>query len=103
MNEVNDRPWQSLSNPAKCVLRRRPQAPAHTQSLAIALKSLFLNPAKCHSLNVSDLQIETPKSKPLQRSHLHMESRAIINIVYRHRVTTEARQSAGKGAHKPRN
>ena len=72
-------------------------------------------------LDVSDLQIETPcqhhlpqprlrlskgqiKSKPLtQRSHLHMESKAIINIVYRHRVITEARQSVGKGAHKPRN
>ena len=36
-----------------------------------------------------------------QRSHLQMKSRAIINIVYRHRVITEARQSVGKGAHKP--
>ena len=62
-------------------------------------------------VNVSDLQIETPcqhhmpqlrlskgqnKSKPLsQRSHLHMKSRAIINIVYRHCVKTDARQSVG--------
>jgi len=64
----------------------------------------------CVKLNVSDLQIEMPcqhhmpelirlnkglnKSKSLtQRPHLHMKSRAItvINIVYRHRVITEAR------------
>ncbi len=64
----------------------------------------------CVKLNVSDLQIEMPcqhhmpelvrlnkglnKSKSLtQRPHLHMKSIAIIviNIVYRHRVITEAR------------
>ena len=64
----------------------------------------------CVKLNVIDLQIEMPcqhhmpelvrlnkglnKSKSLtQRPHLHMKSRAIIviNIVYRHRVITEAR------------
>ena len=41
------------------------------------------------------------KSKPLtQRSHLdadlHMESRAIINILYRHRVMTEAGDQSEK-------
>jgi len=75
----------------------------------------------CVKLNVSNLQIEMPcqhhmpelvrlnkglnKSKSLtQRPHLHMKSRAIIviNIVYRHRVIMEARQSAGKGVHEPR-
>ena len=81
----SDRSWQSLSNPAK------------RHSLV-------------SKLNVSDLQIEMPcqhhmpelvrlnkglnKSKSLTpRPHLHMKSRAIIviNIVYRHRVITEAR------------
>ena len=84
-------------------------ASQHSRSLVAEPQQPCRTSFICVKLNVSDLQIEMPcqhhmpelfrlnkglnKSKSLtQRPHLHMKSRAIImiNIVYRHRVMTEA-------------